>query len=126
MPSYIADLIHMPLTRMGLDPFRGDDMITCSLMYEDGTELGAAFMCVSQRRWFRQRMVLMVSLVHVDHDTGAVTVHTRNTVECPTGPHDLEFVLLVPKLVSVIAWTQAARGTMGECLDLPRPLSPKG
>ena len=121
MPEYVADLIHMPLTRMGLDPFRGDDMITCSLMYEDGTELGVAFICVSKRGWFRERAVLLVSLVQVHHDTGAVTVHTRNTIECPRGPHDLEFVMLLPKLVSVIAWTHAARGGMGECADLPRP-----
>lgn len=121
MPGYVADLIHMPLTRMGLLPVRGDSAIVCPLSYEDGTDLVMAFACISKRRWFRERPVLLVSLAQVHHDTGAISTHTRNTINCPTGPHDLEFIALLPKLVSIIAWTHAARGGMGECVDLPRP-----
>lgn len=121
MPGHVSDLVHMCLTRMGLDPFKGDDMITCPLMYEDGTELSIVFMCVPKRGWFRVRSVLLVSLVQLEHDTGTVTVYSRNTVDYPAGPHDLEFVMMLPQLVSVIAWSHAARGDMGECVELPRP-----
>ena len=61
MPDYIADLVHMPLIRLGLDTFSGDDLITCPLTYEDGTELSMAIMCVANRGWFREKAVLLVT-----------------------------------------------------------------
>lgn len=54
MPAYIADLVRMPLARLGLDPSDADDdVVTCLLTYEDGSELTVVVMCVGQRGWFR-------------------------------------------------------------------------
>ncbi len=121
MPGHVSDLVHMSLTRMGLDPFKGDDMITCPLMYEDGTELSIVFMCVPKRRWFWEATALLVSLVQMDHETKAVTVYSRDTIDCPTEPYDWHFTMLLPHVVRAIARRHAVEGGMGECVDLPRP-----
>lgn len=121
MPGHVSDLVHMCLTRMGLDPFRGDDMITCPVMYEDGTELSIVFMCVPKRRWFREDTVLLVSLVQLDRDNGPVVVHVKKTIDCPSGPHDLQFVMTIPRLVRLIAWSHGIRADTGECVSLPGP-----
>lgn len=36
MPEYVAELVRLPLARMGLEPNEAkDDIVTCPLAYED-------------------------------------------------------------------------------------------
>lgn len=126
MPAYIADLVRMPLARLGLDPSdAADDVVTCLLTYEDGSELTVVVMCVGQRGWFREKAVLLVSVAELDQNTRATRVHFRETMPVPKGPHDLQFAIQFSAKVRAIAWSLAATSGMGECVSLPgRPVLP--
>jgi hypothetical protein len=48
MPEYVARLIRMPLARMKPEPSEaGDDIVSCSLIYENGAALSLVVMCIS-------------------------------------------------------------------------------
>jgi len=126
MPNYVADLIKMPLGRMGLKQVMdGGDSLSYSLTYADGSELAVIFMCIAERRWFWERIVLLVSLIGMDPGTKVVTVYRRNTLQPPQGASDIGFAIRVSKLVRVMAWIHAENGGMGDCVDLPRPKHPR-
>lgn len=120
MPEYVADLVRLPLLRLGLEPSPlQDDIVTCSLMYEDGTELSVVVMCVAERRWFRERPVLLLSFVEFDGNTRATKVYHTERMPVPTGPSDFPFMVQVSIRVRAIAWSLAATAGMGECRSLP-------
>jgi hypothetical protein len=67
MPEYVARLIRMPLTRMELEPSKAeDDIISCSLLYENGAVLSLVVLCIAKRGWFREKPMLAVSIVELD------------------------------------------------------------
>lgn len=119
MPAYVAELASLPLMRLGLDPMSGDDLITCPLKYQDGTELSVAILCIATRGWFREKPMVAFSLVKLDEHSRAVSVYIRKVRPYPTGPHDLSFSVRVSALVRAMAWAHAVTGGMGECVDLP-------
>lgn len=120
MPEYVAQLIRMPLARMKLEPSEAeDDIVRCSLTYENGAVLSLVVMCIARRGWFRDRPLLVVSIVELDDNTRAVQVHSRETMAVPTAPDDLPFVLRLTSLVRAMAWTLAVTSDMGECVSLP-------
>ena len=120
MPEYVAQLVWMPLVRMKLEPTGGDDdIVTCSLVYENGAVLSLVVMCVAKRGWFREKPAITVSIVGLDDSTRAAQIHSRETIDVPTGPDDLPFVLRFSSLVRAMAWTLAATSDLGECVSLP-------
>jgi hypothetical protein len=120
MPEYVAELIRMPLARMKLEPSEAeDDIVSCSLTYENGAVLSLVVMCIAKRGWFRETPLLVVSIVELDDNTRAVQVHSRETMAVPTGPDDLLFVLRFSSMVRAMAWTLAATSDVGECVSLP-------
>jgi len=125
MPEYVAQLIRMPLARMKLGPSEAeDDIVSCSLAYENGTVLSLVVMCIAKRGWFREKPLLVVSIVALDDNTRAVQVHSRETMAVPAEPDDMQFVLRFTSMVRAMAWTLAATGNVGECVSLPgRPRS---
>jgi len=48
MPEYVAKLISVQLTLIGLQPTMQDDITVCPLMYEDGSALSLITMCIDQ------------------------------------------------------------------------------
>ena len=120
MPEYVAQLIRMPLVRMKLEPSEAeDDIVRCSLAYENGAVLSLVVMCIAKRGWFRDKPLLVVSIVKLDINTRAVQVHSRETMAVPTSPDDLPFVFRFTSLVRAMAWTLAAISDMGECVSFP-------
>ena len=120
MPQYVAQLIRLSLIRMKLEPSEAeDDIVSCSLAYENGTALSLVVMCVAKRGWFREKPVLTVSIIELDDNTRAVQVHSRETMDVPTGPDDLPFVLRFSSMVRAMALTLAATSNLGECVSLP-------
>ena len=120
MPDYVAQLIRLPLVRMGLNPSDAeDDVITCPLSYEDNSVVTLAVMCIAQRGWFGDKPALVVSAVTMEGDRRAVEVHFRDTMNIPTGPNDLPFTARLSAKVRAIAWTIAATSNRGECVSLP-------
>jgi hypothetical protein len=119
MPEYVAQLITLSLVRMGLTPDAEDDLITCSLIYEDGTELSLVTMCIAERGWFRERPMLVVSIVTLANDTRPIQVHAQGTMPVPTGPNDFPFLVRLSAKVRAAAWSLAATSRMGECVSLP-------
>jgi hypothetical protein len=124
MPDYVAQLIQLPLARMKLEPSEAeDDIVSCSLLYENGAVLSLVVMCVAKRGWFREKPMLVVSIVELDEHTRAVQVHSRETMAVPTDPDDVLFVLRLTSMIRAMTWTVAATSNMGECISLPgRPL----
>lgn len=120
MPGYVADMVILPLRKLGLDPLHGEDLITCPLRYEDGTELSIAIWCVAQRGWFRQKPMVAVTLMELAGDMRVVRVYLRDVLPCPTRLNDMSFFIRVSALVRAMAWAHATTGNMGECTDLPR------
>lgn len=123
MPEYVAQLIRLPLTRMKLEPEAEDDIVNCSLVYENGAVLSLVVMCIAKRGWFSKTPMLIVSIVELDDKTRSVQIRSRETMAVPTDPDDLTFVLRFTAMVRAMAWTLAATSDMGECVSLPgRPL----
>lgn len=123
MPEYVAQLIRLPLARMKLEPDAKDDIVSCSLVYENGVVLSLVVVCVAKRGWFREKPMLIVSIIELDDNTRAVQVHSRETMAVPTDPDDLPFVLRFTSMVRAMAWTVAGTSNMGECVSLPgRPM----
>jgi hypothetical protein len=120
MPNYVAELVRLPLVRMDLEPSEAeDDLVTCPLLFEDGTVLSLVVMCVAKRGWFREKAVLIVSVVSLDENSRAVQVYMRDTMDVPSGPSDLPFAIKLSAKVRAIAWSLAATSNMGECVSLP-------
>jgi hypothetical protein len=47
MPEYVARLIRLPLLRMKLEPSEvEDDIVSCSMLYENGAVLSLVAMCI--------------------------------------------------------------------------------
>ena len=121
MPDDIATLVRIPLARLGLDPSDvTDDMVMCSLDYEDGTVVSMIVMCTAERGWFnRIKPVISLSFAELDANTRVVKVHFNETIPVPTGPSDLQFLVRFAAKVRATAWALAVTGGMGECLSLP-------
>lgn len=120
MPDYVAQLIRMPLARMRLTPSEAeDDIVSCSLVYENGTVLSLLVMCIGKRGWFREKPMLAVSIIELNDDTGTVKVHSSETTDVPTDSSDLPFTLRLTAMVRAMAWTVASVSGMGECVSLP-------
>jgi hypothetical protein len=120
MPAYVAQLIRMPLARMELEPSEAEeDIVSCALHYENGTVLSLVVMCIAKRGWFRETPMLVVSIVGLESNTGAVQVHSRETMAVPADPDDVQFVLSFTAMVRAMAWTVAATNNIGECVSLP-------
>lgn len=120
MPDYVAQLVMMPLLRIGLQPLNSDDVITCDLFYEDGSALSLVLLCIAKRRWFLEKPVLLVSIAALDHDTRATAVYYRETMALPRSPTDLKFALRLSAQVKAMAWSLAGTEGRGECVSLPR------
>jgi hypothetical protein len=125
MPDYVAQLIGRPLARLGLEPSEAhDDLVSCPLMYEDGTVLSLAIMCIASRGWFgRETAMLVVSFVALDSHTRVVRTYSCETMAVPTGPGDLPFIVRLSSKVRAIAWSVAATSNMGECVSIPGLIS---
>jgi hypothetical protein len=120
MPEYVAQLIRLPLARMKLEPSEAeDDIVSCSLLYENGSVLSLVVMCIAKRGWFREKPMLVVSIVALDETTRAVQVHSSETIAVPTDANDVLFMIRLVAMVRASAWTVAATSNMGECLSLP-------
>jgi hypothetical protein len=120
MPDYVAQLIRLP--RMGLEPSEAtDDIVTCPLLYEDGTVLSLVVMCIAKRGWFnREKPALAISIVALSEATRAARVYLSETVAVPTDDSDLPFMLRFVAMVKAMIWTHAATGNMGECKSFPK------
>jgi hypothetical protein len=120
MPDYVAQLIRMPLARMGMEPSEvQDDIIMCPLLYEDGTVLSLVTMCIGKPGWFKRvKPMLAVSIVTLDDKTRVVRVYSSETIAVPTGPIDLQFMLRFVAMVRASAWTVGTSGDMGECISV--------
>ena len=124
MPEYIAQLIRLSLARMNLQPIEADnDTISCSLTYEDGTNLSLIVVCMAERGWFgREKPLLLLSIAALDENMRAVRIYSRDRLAIPRSPHDLPFMARLSAKVRANAWTIAATSNKGECVSLPRLL----
>lgn len=120
MPEHVAQLITLPLERLGLQPSDArDELISCPLHYEDGTVVSLVVICITKRGWFRERPALVISAMSMEGSTRTTRVHFRESMDYPTGPDDLPFTTRLSAKVRAIAWAIAATGGMGECISLP-------
>jgi hypothetical protein len=119
MPEYVEKLISVQLTLIGLQPETQDDVTVCPLMYEDGSTLSLVTMCIGQRGWFREKPMLVVSIVELDQNTGTVQVYSSETIAVPTDTNDVLFMIRLVAMVRASAWTVAETSNMGECVNLP-------
>jgi hypothetical protein len=120
MPDYVANLVRLPLVRMELEPSEAtNDAVLCSLLYENGTVLTLVVMCIARSGWFREKPMIVVSIVEMNDNAKIVRVHARENMAIPTDPHDMPFVLRLTAMVRAMAWTLAATSNMGECKSLP-------
>src|SRR5690349_21460696 len=93
MPHYIAELIELCLTRLGLNASaEHKDIITAPLRYEDGTELSVVIMCMTQKGWFRQKPMVSVAIAKMDVGMRATEFYIWEMMPVPDGPSDLQFL----------------------------------
>ncbi|TGQ88809.1 hypothetical protein EN851_25015 [Mesorhizobium sp. M8A.F.Ca.ET.208.01.1.1] len=128
MPDYVAELVKLCLTQLGLNPSdEHKDVITAQLRYQDGTELSVVIMCMAQKGWFREKPMVSVAIAKLDASMRATDIYLREVMPVPYGPSDLQFLLALNTNIRAMAWTVAATTRMGECISLPgRPLTPAG
>ena len=125
-PSSVADLVLLALNRMNLSgaDFQ-EDMISCPLEYENGTEISLIIICQAEAGgWFRnEKPVVSFSFVELNDEQKIIRVLDTDKLDFPTSPQDLMFLTKFIARVRAIGWTIAAVGQMGECLNLPnRPV----
>jgi hypothetical protein len=112
---------------MRLNPSEAvDDLVTCPLLYENGSVLSLAVMCIGRRRWlYWETATLVISIVELHETTRIARVFSNKTMAVPTDPNDVPFLLSFSACVRAMAWTLAVTGNMGECMSLPgRPAVP--
>lgn len=121
MPDYVAELVKLCLTQLGLNPSdEHKDVITAPLRYQDGTVLSVVIMCMAQKSWFREKPMVSVATAKLDASMRATDIYLREVMPVPYGPSDLRFLLALSANIRAMAWTVAATAGMGECLELPR------
>jgi hypothetical protein len=96
-----------------------DDIVKCSLAYENGTVTSLVVMCIAKRGWIKNKPLLVVSIVELDSSMRVVRIYSSEAIGVPTGPDDLPFALRFSALVRAMAWTVTATSTLGECVSLP-------
>ncbi|TIQ28738.1 MAG: hypothetical protein E5X48_31000 [Mesorhizobium sp.] len=121
MPDYVAELVKLCLTQLGLNPSdEHKDVITGPLRYQDGTELSVVVMCMAQKGWFREKPMVSVAIAKLDASMRATDIYLREVMPVPYGPSDLQFLLALNTNIRAMAWTVAATAGLGECLEPPR------
>ncbi|TPM99530.1 hypothetical protein [Mesorhizobium sp. B2-1-3A] len=121
MPDYVAELVKLCLTQLGLYPSdEHKDVITAPLRYQDGTELSVVIMCMAKKGWFREKPMVSVAIAKLDASMRATDIYLREVMPLPYGPSDLPFLLALNTNIRAMAWTVAATAGLGECLELPR------
>ncbi|MET4210652.1 hypothetical protein [Bradyrhizobium sp. LA2.1] len=120
IPEYVANLTHMQLTLIGLQPIMQDDMIICPLMYEDGSGLSLVTMCIAKRGWFRKTPMLIVSIVELAENTRVVQVYLQQTMAVPVDDNDVPFLLRYGSMIKAMLVTHAKVSNMGKLVNLRR------
>lgn len=119
MPEYVAKLVRLTLTRMGLEPSEAqDDVVVCPLTYENGNALSLVVMCVAERGWFREKRILVASVVTLDEATRATRVFSQLNTSVPAGPTDVHFMLSFSARVKAIAQSVAMDCQTGRLVSL--------
>lgn len=119
MPDYMSDLTKLALVKLGLDQIRtADDVVTCPIFYEDGTEVVFAILHVTVQRWFTEERMALVSFCEVDETGKPTAIHFRDLMAAPSGDHDLHFLIGIGAKVRSMAHAVAATAGHGACLSL--------
>src|SRR3954454_16571501 len=114
MPEYVAKLTNMSLTLIGLQPTMQDDMTVCPLVYEDGSALSLITMCVAKRGWFREKPMLVLSIVELDQNTSVVQVYFKHLMAVPVDETDVPFTLRYSSMIKAMLVTHAKVSNMGK------------
>ena len=120
MPEYVAKLISVQLSLIGLQPTTQDDMTVCPLMYEDGSALSLIAMCIAKRGWLRETPMLVVSIVGLDQDTRVVQTYFKELMTVPANDSDIPFVMRYVTMVKSMLVTHAKVSNMGKLVNLRR------
>lgn len=120
MPEYVAKLTNMQLTLIGLQPTLQDDLTVCPLMYEDGTALSLITMCIAKLGWFREKPMLVVSIVELDQNTRVVQVYFKQLIAVPIDETDVPFTLRYSSMVKAMLVTHAKVSDTGKLVNLRR------
>jgi hypothetical protein len=120
MPEYVAKLTNMSLTLIGLQPTMQDDMTVCPLVYEDGSALSLITMCVAKRGWFREKPMLVLSIVELDQNTSVVQVYFKHLMAVPVDETDVPFTLRYSSMIKAMLVTHAKVSNMGKLVNLRR------
>jgi hypothetical protein len=120
MPDYVASLVTLQLTLIGLQSQVRDDAIFCPLMYENGNTLSLVTMCIAKRRWFRETPTLVLSIVELDDNTKIVQVYLRQVMPLPANEHDVQFLIRYDATVRALLVTHAKSSNMGRLTNLHR------
>jgi hypothetical protein len=120
MPEHVAKLTNLSLTLIGLQPTRQDDITVCPLVYEDGGTLSLITMCVAKRGWFRERPMLVLSIVELDQNTRVVQVYFKQLMAVPVDETDVPFTLRYSSMIKAMLVTHAKVSNMGKLVNLRR------
>jgi len=120
MPEYVAKLTNMSLILIGLQPTMQDDITVCPLLYEDGSALSLITMCVAKRGWFREKPMLVLSIVELDQNTRVVQVHFKQLMAVPVDETDVPFTLRYSSMIKAMLVTHAKVSNMGKLINLRR------
>ena len=120
MPEYVARLVNVQLASIGLQPTMQDDMTICPLMYEDGSALSLITMCIAKRGWFKEKAMLVVSIVELNQATRVVQVYFKELITVPVDDSDVTFLLRYGTMVKAMLVTHAKVSNMGKLVNLRR------
>jgi hypothetical protein len=90
------------------------------LAYEDGSALSLITMCVAKRGWFREKPMLVLSIVELDHNTRAVQVYFKELIAIPVDETDVPFTLRYSSMIKAMLVTHAKVSNMGKLVNLRR------
>lgn len=122
MPSYVNELVKMPLVRLGLNPSDAEnDIVTCPLRFENGTKLSLVIICAAEKGWFREKPVVWVSVAELDSNTRASKVYSRDSITYPSSPNDVLFTHKLSVKVRATVWSLVAIPEVGRCIDIQGP-----
>jgi hypothetical protein len=120
MPEYVTKLTSTSLVLIGLQPATQDDMTVCPLLYEDGSALSLITMCIAKRGWFREKPMLVISIVELDQSTRIVQVYCKQAMAVPIDEADVPFTLRYSSMIKAMLLTHAKASNMGKLINLRR------
>lgn len=122
MPRWVAELITLPMHQLGLTVTAIEqNVISCPINYEDGTEVSVLISCVARKRFLIQdAKFVSVTFAIMGSEYEVRRILHQDTMALPANSSDISFVFKLSAKVRAIGWSLAGTTEMGRCVEFTK------